>query len=183
MKRLIALALVVGCGGASTAPAKSRPAPTEADACERYCTTLGDCRISQPNCLAACAADRKKFRDGFHPSLVSCLERELDRCELREVHERRELHSLCFAAVLEAYPPDDAAVNKIVHAVCVREAKCAPDPEPECEQKLRERLKSSPQSKALAIARPELVTKIADCVEKSGCADADPIQTCTNEAP
>jgi len=183
MKKLIALALVLGCGGATSAPAKSRPAPTEADACERYCTTLGDCRISQPNCLAACAVDQKKFRNGFHPSLVACLERELERCELREVVERRQVVAICFSAVLEAYARDDAAIGKIVHAVCTREARCAPDPEPKCEEMLREKLKSSPQSKALAVARPELITTIADCVEKSGCSDADPIETCTHEGP
>jgi hypothetical protein len=183
MKRVVLLAALIGCGGATTAPAKSRPSPTESDACDRLCTVLADCRIAPPNCTASCAVDQKKLRDGVQPSLAACLERELDRCDLREMTERRQIVALCFSAVIEAYAKDDAAVGKIVHAVCAREAKCAPDPEPECESKLRDKLKRSPQSKTLAIGRPELITRIADCVEKSGCSDVDPIDTCTNGGP
>jgi hypothetical protein len=183
MKRVLALAFLIGCGGATTAPAASRPAATESDACERICTTFADCRISPPNCLATCAVDQKKLRDGIQPSFAACVEHELERCELREVPERRQIVSVCFAAVLDVYAKDDAAIGKIVHAVCTREAKCAPDPEPECEKHLRDKLKASPQSKTLALARPELIAKIADCVEKSGCSDADPIDTCTSGGP
>jgi hypothetical protein len=179
MKRILIVAFLLGCGGATNQPAKSRPAPTESDACERICTVFEDCRISPPNCASACAVDQQKLRVGIQPSLAACLEKELERCDVRAVNERREIVAMCFSAVVEAYAKDDSAVKRIVHAVCAREARCATEPEPQCETKLGEKLKASPQSKALAIARPEVLGKIAECVEKASCDDPDAVGTCT----
>lgn len=179
MKRIVILALLIGCGGATTKPAASRPAPTEGDACERICATFDECQITPPNCTASCANDQKKLREGIQPALATCLERELERCDLRAAPERRQIVSVCFSAVIEAYAKDDTAVGKIVHAVCSRESRCVADAEPECEAKLGQKLKASPQSKTLAIARPEVLGTIADCIEKASCNDADPVGTCT----
>lgn len=188
MKRALFLALLGvllgcgwGCGGATAAPAKSRPAPTDADACERYCAALDDCRIAQPNCAAACAADQKRLRDGVQPALVTCVEREFAGCEHRELGERRQIVSLCFAAVLEAFSTDGSAMGTIARAVCARQAKCAPSPDPDCEQQIRDRYKNSPQSKVLGIVRPELLNKAAACIAVASCDDPDPIASCSND--
>jgi len=181
VRRLLALVVLIGCGGASTTPAKSRPSPTSADACERLCEAYETCRIAPPNCPASCAAEQKRFRDGVHPALATCLERELSGCEHREPTERRQIVSLCFAAVLEAHATDAHAMEKIVHAVCARQAKCSPDPEPNCEARMLEIHKSSPQSKVLALVRPELLAKMATCIESASCDDNDPVGTCSHE--
>lgn len=178
MRRIVFLAFLVGCGGASTTPAKSRPAPTETDACERMCEVYEGCRIVPTNCAAVCAADQKRLRDGVQPALVGCLERELAGCEHRELTERRQIVSLCFAAVLEAYAKDATAMNRIARAVCARQAKCAPSPDAECETKIRAQYKDSPNSKVLAIVRPELLEKTASCIESASCDDNDPVQSC-----
>jgi hypothetical protein len=181
MKRIVAIAFLVGCGGASSTPAKSRPAPTEADACERMCSIYEDCRIAPPNCATMCATEKKRFRDGVHPALASCLERELAGCEHREMTERRQIVSLCFAAVLEVYSKDAPVMDTVIHAACARAAKCSPDADPECEKHMREQHKESADSKLLSLIRPELLAKMASCVEAAPCDDLDAIQRCSNE--
>lgn len=181
MRRIAMLALLIGCGGATSKPAASRPPPTEADACERICSVYDGCNISPPNCTAGCAAEQQRLREGVEPSLAACLERELDHCELRAVTERRQILSICFAAVVEAYGKDETAVNKIVTAVCAQQDRCATEAEPadpECRATLRAKLKYRP----LSIVRAELLDTISACIEKSSCNEPDPVGTCAKEA-
>lgn len=181
MTRLLFLALLVGCGGATGKPVKSRPAPTEADACERMCALYDECHLAPRKCGEACVAEQSRYRSGVHPALASCLENELAGCEHREMTERRQIVSICFAAVLEAYSKDAHVLDGLTTSICKRVHKCEPEADPNCEARLKAQFNESPQNRLLSLAKPELLAKIGACIENTTCDDEDPIETCSHD--
>jgi hypothetical protein len=176
--------LVLALAACTSPPAKApEPSPpTEADACERFCERLGACAIAPTACAAGCERDRANMRAGVYPGFVACLDRELPEatCAREPAAERRAHLSMCWAATLEAWwaREGDAAVMRVVHAVCTRQARCGGDAPAACEQALHDKLAGSAQAKSLAVIEPEAVESLAKCVETRDCAVADPVDAC-----
>lgn len=72
------------------------------------------------------------------------------------------------------------SVGAVVRAVCEQAARCEADAAPvdECVLLLGKKMAGSAQAKTLAVARPELVAGIADCVRKASCAEPHPVAAC-----
>lgn len=187
MRLVVSLSLVAlacACTPAAS-PAKPVAEPTEADACARFCDRLGDCGIAPPSCTTGCARDQKKMREGAYPSLVSCVERELapEVCAAISGPERRDRLTLCWTATVEAWSTrtGEGSLATVVHAVCARRARCHPEEgaAESCEAELKAKLGGSATAKMLAVARPELVSELATCVETSACDVEDPVAACS----
>ncbi len=189
LARISALAALLACACACApepvTPTKPLADPTEADACERFCDRLQGCAIAPPSCSTGCVRDQKKMREGVYPSFVACVERELapEICAAVSNPERRDRLTLCWTATVEAWAAraGDDALGNVVHAVCVRRARCEPEAgaADACELELKTKLAGSGTAKMLAVARPDLVATLATCVEQRPCDVDDPVAACS----
>ena len=176
------LAIVWGCGGAATTSTKTRSQATESDACDRVCDCMVSCKISPPACSASCARDQARLREGVQPAFATCLERELNTCDMLPIPDRRQAVSLCWTATLEAHGNDASALGVVVHAICGRNARCG-EPGDACEASLLKKLTGSAQSKSLAVVRKELLASIATCIDTAECSDEGAVSHCTEKQP
>lgn len=182
---LATLTLLAACAPARSPSAEAQAAPTENDACARYCDRLATCSLAPSDCAKACERDRANMRDGVYPSLVGCVERELTAttCGVKDMHERRGTLSLCWAATIDAYEKRDGGqtLKIVVRAVCGRQARCNPDggaTKDACSSELETKLAGKAQGQMLAVAKPEQVAALAACVETASCDAPDPVAAC-----
>ena len=174
--RFSVVLLLVACGGPAKGPA-SRPAPTEADACERMCDTMSTCGIAPPSCATQCAHDQSMMRAGVEAANATCVERELARCDSLAVTDRRQVIAMCWTATLDTYAKDDAALKQLIGAVCARLVRCG-SADNDCVESMMAKRAGTVQSKSLAVLKPEVVASTASCIEKVSCAELDPMEKC-----
>jgi hypothetical protein len=174
--RLLIVLVLAACGGPA-AEARSRPPPTEADACDRMCEKMSACGIAPPSCAAQCAHDQAMFRPGVQSANATCVERELTACDRLAVTDRRQIIAICWTATLDTYAKDDSALKTLIGAVCARLVRCG-SADSDCVEKMMAKRAGTVQSKTMSVLKPELVASTASCIEKVSCGELDPMEKC-----